>query len=480
MDIARRVLILLALTCSPLATAAGSASSHGSAQWQREDIAAFREKFLTVDRSFSPAAKAAAEQRLSRMEHESLSPVEFAVELCRIAALADNAHTQCLPTWAGRDICQRVAAIGANIAPWCRLQTPRFEVKDFGTVAIAFHPFGERFHVVGVQEENSALLGSQLVAVEGHPIEDLRATLRTFSGGPVALRDLRAAGVLASPPQLWAVNLIPSEHSVTYEFVTPDGKRIKRTFEVSPTNWQIWRSLPSPERAPWAFQKPDEPFRYQDAPHIEAIVVQVRQIQDAGDRKIESFLHEADAYRQRLGRKNVVLDMRFNGGGNFYLIRDFMRQWPSRTDGRFFVLTGPQTFSAAITSIAYLKQAGGDRVSIVGEPIGDRLMFFSDGLPIQLPNSGRFFVPAVVRMDYHGGCREYDDCAEGIAQPGRPTASPALPWLGAIERLPISVASLQPDISAPWTIESWLRGTDPMMDAITAPAPALPNDQLRR
>ncbi|WP_153067056.1 hypothetical protein [Steroidobacter cummioxidans] len=192
----------------------------------------------------------------------------------------------------------------------------------------------------------------------------------------------------------------------------------------------------------------------------------MRQIQDDGDRKLEHFLREADAHRQRLGRKNVVLDMRFNDGGNLYLVRDFMRHWPSRTDGHFFVLTSHQTFSAAIASIAYLKQAGGERVSIVGEPIGDRLMFFSDGLPIQLPNSGRFFVPSVVRMDYHGGCREYDDCSEGIAQPGRSTASAALPWLGPIERLPISVPSLQPDTFAPWTIEPWLRGTDPMMDAI--------------
>ena len=95
-------------------------------------------------------------------------------------------------------------------------------------------------------------------------------------------------------------------------------------------------------------------------------------------------------------------------------------------------------------------------------------MFFSDGLPIQLPNSGRFFVPYVVRMYYHYACRKYYDCSEAIAQPGRPTASPALPWLGVIERLPISVTSLQPDVFVPWTIESWLGGADPMLDAVTA------------
>lgn len=134
--------------------------------------------------------------------------MKFAVELCRIAALADNAHTQCLPTRVGRDICQRVAAMGASIAPpWCQLQRPQFEIKDFGTLAIAFYPFGEHYHVIGVEAENSDLLGAQLLTVERRPIEKIRATLRTFSGGTAAVRDLRAAAVLASPPQLQAIGL---------------------------------------------------------------------------------------------------------------------------------------------------------------------------------------------------------------------------------------------------------------------------------
>jgi hypothetical protein len=31
----------------------------------------------------------------------------------------------------------------------------------------------------------------------------------------------------------------------------------------------------------------------------------------------------------------------------------------------------------------------------------------------------------------------------------------------------LSVETLEPDIAAPWTIESWLNGFDPAMDAVT-------------
>jgi hypothetical protein len=96
------------------------------------------------------------------------------------------------------------------------------------------------------------------------------------------------------------------------------------------------------------------------------------------------------------------------------------------------------------------------------------MMFFSDGLPVRLPHSGRYFLPAVVRMDYSDGCRRYDDCAAMIAQPGRPTATGALPMLGPVDRLPITVPTFEPDIPAPWTIDAWVNAKDPMMEAVMA------------
>src|ERR1044072_7938179 len=74
-----------------------------TSQWQREDLKVFREKFLNVDQSYSTEAKNAALARLKKIENAAspMEPASFAVELCRIAALADNGHTQCLPSAVG-------------------------------------------------------------------------------------------------------------------------------------------------------------------------------------------------------------------------------------------------------------------------------------------------------------------------------------------------------------------------------------------
>lgn len=135
--------------------------------------------------------------------------------------------------------------------------------------------------------------------------------------------------------------------------------------------------------------------------------------------------------------------------------------------GRFFVLTSRITFSAAIATIAYLKQSGKDRVVLIGEAPGDRLMFFAEGRPMQLPHSGLFFRPSTARMDYQTGCRSYDDCFIAIAQPGAPTAHLAVAPAGEIDRMPIAIRSLNPDVPAPWTARSWLTGVDPAMDVVS-------------
>jgi hypothetical protein len=132
MRLVPRVLIVLPVLGYPaVATAIGSPTDAGSSQWKREDIIVFREQFLAADRSFTPEARATAEARLSHLERvsESTSPSEFIVELCRIAALADNGHTQCLPTWLGRDICRQVTAIFGTKSPAC--QNPDRQVPHY-------------------------------------------------------------------------------------------------------------------------------------------------------------------------------------------------------------------------------------------------------------------------------------------------------------------------------------------------------------
>ena len=433
-----------AVTVAILALALGwscQAAPSGNATLQREDLAVFERDFFAVDRSYSEPARAEARRRIEvlRANPGSVSDTRFVLELAQIAALADNGHTGMMD----RGSLPATARIGLRLAP-----------------------FGEDFYVVRALSDRTELLGGRLAAIDDVSIERLRESARTLRGGIASWRDRAAPVFFERPGELQALGLIRSASQAVYRFQLRDGTM--RDAPQSAVADQVngfgpaggaldpadsgagWRTLLRVDLAPWSLRDFSSPFRRRDAPDLDAIVIQLHANVDVGGESIAQFLEASDAERARAHRKNVVLDMRFNGGGNLQLTRPFVASLPSRVpaDGRIVVLTSPWTFSAAISTVGYLKQAGGDRVVLVGEAPGDRLEFWAEGHPIRLPHSGAMLLPATERHDYATGCRAFTDCH---------------PY---VRGYPIAVKSLAPDVPAPWTIEAYAAGRDPGMEAV--------------
>ncbi len=417
-----------------------------SAEARRADIAVFREQFLAPDRAYSNAARAEAETRLSRLESQSgdVSQAYFELELARIVALADNGHTAYFPG-------------------------PRS--RRFNRVTqIRLAPFGEDFYVLRANPEHVDLLGARLISIDGHALASVRAVARTLGGGTPAWRDRNAAYFLESPQQMQALGVIRNSERASYRFRLANGRTVTRSFTAEPANpdrvransdrWfypapvegegDAWRALLSEADAPWALQEPGDPFRMRDAPELDAFVIEMRQNSSSDGHDIADFMLDSSIAAVQSGRGNIVLDLRMNGGGDLNLTRSWVLRLPRIAQGRIFVLTSPWTFSAAISTLGYLKQEAPDRVFIVGEAVGDRLDFHSEGSIVTLPHSGAALLNATERHDYRTGCRNIENCH------------------GPVVRNPIAVDSLAPDIEAPWTIEAYMEGRDPAMEAVAA------------
>jgi hypothetical protein len=415
-----------------------------TAEALRSDLARFRSDFLARDKSYAPAQRAEATARLDRLESMlgSLSPVALELELARIVALADNGHTS---SSAAR-------------------RSPRYN-----RVALRFVPFGADFHVLRAGSSHSDLLGGRLVAIDGQPIADVRRVAHSLWGGTAAFRDRHVPFLLESPGQMQALGIASSADGATYRLALPEGRTVERRIVAEPADpsrerngsgrWlspdplpsdrDAWKHLVAPHPVPWALREVGQPFRWRVAGDLDAIVVQLRANRDAG-RSISSFLDSVTRVIRRERPRHLVLDMRANGGGDLNTTRDFMQALPGLVPGRIFALTSPWTFSAAISSVGYLKQAAGARLTIVGEMVGDRLEFWAEGGPVFLPATGASANVSTERHDYRTGCRPYRDCH------------------GSVVRHPISVASLAPDIDAPLTFAAYVAGRDPAMEAVAA------------
>ncbi len=436
-----RASLRIAITISAAWVLIASAAVADARSDQLEDLAVFRSQFLDLDRAYSDTARAQAVERLAALERAAgtTSPEALTLELCAITALADNGHTSCT--------------------------LPKADEAQIG-----FTPLDGRYFVTSAASDHAELLGGELTAIDGHPVSALRTELRKLHGGVAAYRDLFVAKVLVRPDLLHSLGLAAASAAAVYRVRTPDGRTIEQRLDRTAASASR-TLLPAPDKAPWSLQEPDKLFRWRDAPEFDAVVVQLRHNADTQDKRIDVFLFEAEVARLTLHRHNLILDMRQNPGGDFLLTRDLMIGWPKEVGpaGKIFVLIGPETFSAGIISTAYLKQAGGAQVVLVGAPPGDRLTFFAEGNTVVLPHSGLAVLPASERDDLADACRHDQDCFGALAQPGAPTGSKGakqaiIDW--SFGRKPLAIPSLDPDIPAPWTIEDYLAGRDPAMEAL--------------
>ena len=110
--------------------------------------------------------------------------------------------------------------------------------------------------------------------------------------------------------------------------------------------------------------------------------------------------------------KSVVVDLRLNNGGNYFETMLFAQTLPKLIpqNGHVFVLVSRATFSAAIVTAATLKRYGGDKVTIMGEPMGDNGRFWAEPALITLPNSKIPVLYSTKLEDFEKGCSDNKDC----------------------------------------------------------------------
>lgn len=396
-------------------------------------------RFLDYDRSYSRSARAEARRLITRLQAEAgdLNHEQFVLRVAEIAALADNAHT------------------GVSREAWMK-NTPRMPLRTY--------LFADGLHVLRTSRATAALLGARIDRIEGRSAEEIFRRIRRYAGGTEARRRTQLIPMLESPGLLVAAGLASDRRALTISGVLSDGTPFERRVEaeerdraaqISNTAQLLFPNAPRTSflqdhgALPVSLRNSGDLFRIDDLPHG-GVYVRMAHNGDPDEGEIATFLNAVND-RVRSDRPGfVVLDMRMNGGGDYTTTYAFARAFPEVVGpaGRIYVLTSPFTFSAAITTVAALKDAGGSRVTLVGEEVGDRLSFWAEGQGFSLPNAFFTVFYATAKHDYGAPCRDRSICF----------------WLN--DRYPVRVASLAPDIEAPMTFAAYRAGRDPALEAV--------------
>lgn len=408
-----------------------------------EDLRVARTQYLPKEMAYAPATRALAEAQLDALERRagSLSAVQFTTGLALVVGLADNGHSRLWP----RDGAWKPAA---------RLPLRLLWLPD-GLIVARAHG------------DAADLAGARVLKVEGRSTEALYAGAKALLGGNEAYRrqwlpdDIELAGVLH------ALGLAEAPDRLALTLRLPDGRTIERVVAMVPASGlsavaeydRLWSPEPLAGEKDWAtalavdaiplyLREADVPFRIVPLPELGAHYLQFRSNTDLEGYSIADFLKDArDEIAMRKPRE-LVVDLRFNIGGNLSLTLDFMRKLADAVPGRTWLLVGPYTYSAGIISAAAIKQGGGDRVVIVGDGLGDRAHFWSEGGLVKLPNSGYALRYTDGQFNLAEGCTGEPACFDDMFPAN------------------VNFVPLEPDIRTPMTVEAYLAGRDPAMEAV--------------
>ena len=402
---------------------------------QRQDLDYFG-RLLALDRSYTPQRRATAGHRLAALEPlSSPRPLpKLQTALMQIIALADNGHSRVDP------------------------------IRDKGTLwtePLRITRFTEGFYIMRATASYRDMLGGRIESIDGVPFDKVLALLETLRGGTEGLRRETAATLIALPDMLYGLGIATDPRTSNWTIRLADGQLVTRTVAAVPLAKR--EGLPADERwlspeplkriADWISYAPasgvlpeslsdyDNHFALFPVADTCAAAVRLQSIADADGQKIRPFLQSAQAALEKSRPCAIVLDLRGNGGGDYTNTWGFTHALPHLTRGRIYILTDPQTFSAAITTAGFTMNAARDRVTIVGEPVGDRLAFYSEGQRGCLPNSGICVAFQLARHDYARPCLGWN-CFW-------------VDWL-----FPVRVRTFQPRVLIPRRFSDWNTGHD--------------------
>lgn len=356
----------LAQTSQP----AASAPAMTAEKW-REDLrfmAAEIEKmhknaFHRVSREEFYKEVKALDQRIPSLEDH-----QVVVEFIRIVAMVGDGHTGL--RWG--------AHLGAA-----------------GVLPVRFYQFDDGVFIQHTLPKQKDLLGAKLVAVNGVPVDKAIEKLTPYIWRDNEMGIKSTAPVyLSVPPILQAIGLSPTKGSATFT-IAKDGK--EQTVELKPIArlsdlWDppaAWQSARKADAKVPLWQKdPTSNFWSEFIPDSKTYYIQFNAVQNKQNETIEAFFGNAFAEAEKQGAERLVIDLRRNGGGNNYLnlpITIGAVRSKLNIRGKFFVIIGRETFSAAQNAVNELEKY--TNAIFVGEPTGASPNHFGDARPMVLPNS---------------------------------------------------------------------------------------------
>jgi hypothetical protein len=309
--------------------------------------------------------------------------------------------------------------------------------------------FTEGLYVIGAAPGCEHLLGARVEKIGGLTVDEAMAAL-----DPVMTRDNEHWLTLMFPVLVRYTAVLEGlgiDHTLTVRL--PDGTTDEVRLEATPIEFRWdgwypagWVSLPDTVTSdgtvtvprPLHLRNRGLPFWFEHLPADDLVYFQFNAVRDHPAETFAAFCDRLFGFVEDRNAGRLVIDMRWNGGGNTLLAQHLFHHLIASKRlsrrGALFVIIGRLTFSAAQNTVTAIERE--TSAIFVGEPTGSRPNFIGELIDFELPYSKLRANAA----DLYWQTSWPDDNRTWIA----------------------------PDIYTPPTFEAYRRNQDPAMDAILA------------
>ncbi len=279
---------------------------------------------------------------------------------------------------------------------------PRQGTLAFHIIPIQFYDFKDGLFVRAAHPDYAQLVGKRVVRVGSLSAKDAWDRVAT-----TAQRDnsqqvrWMTARYLSRVEVLDALGVSKGLESVDVTVADAKGKELRVTVKAVPLSVLDGHSIQD-KPAGWIDMAPKTgpvPMWRRDPEHLytldylddsNIVYANFRAVLDDSAETLEHFADRTLDMAETKKARALVIDVRLNNGGNNFLGRAFLERILTSDsfdqDGKLFVITGRETFSACQNFCNWLDRQTEAR--FVGEPTGSKPNFVGEGNAINLPYSG--------------------------------------------------------------------------------------------
>jgi len=341
-----------------------------------QDLNHFQNNFYKVCKSFPSDSIIYSNRIIDSIKQniDSLSDSKIQLLISKCVSMADDGHTS-------------------------------MHFGNYRRIPLRLYLFDDGLYVIKAKKGYEKYLGYKVNRICDKPINDLIKLVDYYVSGNQSWITYKSSYLLTSPDFFEAANVSNTSDSIRYEFVSDLDTIIKYIAVIENVDWSdeydSWRDLAPSNKTimdttgwrhiltndnniPLYLSQPNIPGFVEYIDSLNTLYIQINT-----STSIKGLIKTVVNSNNSQNVQNLIVDLRFNGGGNYMQLASFTKIIPKifKGNGKIYIITGTGTFSAGICIAARLKYYSKDKAIIVGQTMGDELHFWAEGKQFYLPNS---------------------------------------------------------------------------------------------